>query len=83
MTDRHTNASSGRVVSMFKPKHLAKVSPAMSQYIKARRLYSRAILIRMLSDGKLLSTLPWVCEPKNRNPETPMARQVRRETAVE
>jgi hypothetical protein len=49
----------------------------------SRRSYSRAILTIILSEGKLLSTLPWVLDPKKRKPEIPIAKHITRETAVE
>ena len=37
----------------------------------------------MLSDGKLLRTLPWVFEPKERNPAIPIAKHIIKDTLVE
>lgn len=47
------------------------------------KTYSRAIFTRILSDGKLFSTFPWVCDPKNRKPEIAIVKHVMRETPVE
>ena len=41
------------------------------------------MLTMMLSDGKLLSTLPWVFEPKKRNPDIPIVKHISSETPVE
>lgn len=82
MTDRQTKASSGRVVSMFKPKHLFNVN--IDKHGNAPVVpYSRAMLTRMLSAGKLLSTFPCVFDPKDRKPARPIARHMHKETIVE
>lgn len=65
MTSRQTNASSGIVVSMFRPKH------------------RRAMLTMMLSEGKLLRTLPSVLSPKVTKPASAMIRHASIDTPVE
>lgn len=84
MTERQTNASSGSVVNMFRPKQLVEVSQeAPYQSRSMGRLYNRAMLTTILSDGKLFRTLPWVLDPKDRNPAMPIARHITREIPVE
>lgn len=41
------------------------------------------MLTTMLLEGKLLRTLPCVIEPKKRNPATPIARHISKDTVVE
>lgn len=80
MTSRQTNASRGKVLSILRPKQLDLISGAVG---KKESTYKRAILTMTLSDGKLLSTLPWVRSPKERNPARAIARQAAMEMDVE
>lgn len=68
---------------MFKPKQLVDISIRKFKRAEAWMSYNRAMLTKMLSDGKLLSTFPSVFEPKERNPAMPMARHMIRDTPVE
>lgn len=47
------------------------------------KTYSRAMLIKMLSVGKLFSTFPCVWSPKERNPAKAMAKHAAMLMAVE
>ena len=57
MTERQTNASRGKVVSMLRPKQL-DTGQSYFQAVISVVTHSRAMFTIILSEGKLLSTLP-------------------------
>ena len=83
MTSLHTKASSGRVVSIFSPKQLEKVSHFIVLRPANGESHKRATLTIRLSMGKLFNRLPCVLSPKVRKPADAMARQATIEIEVE
>jgi hypothetical protein len=83
MTERQTNASRGKVVSMLRPKQLdGEVSYILKTAISIVT-HSRAMFTMILLEGKLLSTLPWVFDPNDKKPARAITKHITIETPVE